>query len=80
MGPMVDEEKHLQMLTKRFSVMNLEDWDRNTNGVERANYSAKSGGHKLSLYAAMQSLYEKDKMLLFSILLLRTDLKLHTEV
>ena len=46
-----------------FSVMNPEDWDRNTNGVERANYSAKSGGHiKLSLYAAMQSLYEKDKM------------------
>ena len=30
MGPMVDEEKHLQMLTKPFSVMNLEDWDRNT--------------------------------------------------
>ena len=56
------------MLTKPFSVMNLEDWDRpprNTNGIERANYSAKSGGHiyiKLSLYAAMQSLYEKDKM------------------
>ena len=45
--------------------MNPEDWDRaprNTNGVERANYSAKSGGHKLSLYAAMQFLYEKDKM------------------
>ena len=58
-------KKHLQMLTKPFSVMNPEDWDRaprNTNGVERANYSAKSGGHKLSLYAAMQSLYEKDKM------------------
>ena len=35
-GPMVDEEKHLQMLTKPFSVMNPEDWDRaprNTNGV-----------------------------------------------
>jgi hypothetical protein len=32
------------------------------NGVERANCSAKSGGHKPSLYAAMQSLYEKDKM------------------
>ena len=45
--------------------MNPEDWDRaprNTNGVERANCSAKSGGHKPSLYAAMQSLYEKDKM------------------
>ena len=45
--------------------MNPEDWDRaprNTNGIERANYSAKSGGHKLSLYAAMQSLNEKDKM------------------
>ena len=45
--------KHLQMLTKPFSVMNPEDWDRaptNINGVERANYSAKSNGHKLSLY------------------------------
>ena len=34
------------MLTKPFSVMNPEDWDRaprNTNGVEGANYSAKSG-------------------------------------
>ena len=30
--------------------------------MERANYSGKSDGHKLSLYAAMQSLYEKDKM------------------
>ena len=33
-----------------------------TNGVERANASAKSVGHKPSLYAAMQSLYEKDKL------------------
>ena len=41
---------------------------------------SKSGGHKLSLYAAMQSLYEKDnsKCLLSSTLLLRTDLKLHS--
>ena len=57
-------KKHLQMLAKPFSVMNSEDWDtapRNTNGVERANSSAKSGGQK-SLYAAMQSLCEKDKM------------------
>lgn len=53
-------KKRLQMLTKPFSIMNPEDWDRaprNTNGVERANCSAKSGGHKPSLYAAMQSLY-----------------------
>ena len=37
-GPMVDEEKTSPklMLTKPFSVMNPEDWDRNTNGVERA--------------------------------------------
>ena len=57
--------KHLQMLAKPFSVMNSKDWDsapRNTNGVERANSLAKSGGNKPSLYAAMQSLYEKDKM------------------
>ena len=57
--------KHLQMLAKPFSVMNSKDWDsapRNTNGVERANSLAKCGGNKPSLYAAMQSLYEKDKM------------------
>ena len=53
------------MLTKPFSVMNPQDWDRalrNTNGVERTNCLAKRGGQKSSLYAAMQSLYEKDKM------------------
>ena len=57
--------KHLQMLAKPFSVMQGKDWDkapRNTNGVERANYLAKSGQNRPGLYAAMQSLYEKDKM------------------
>ena len=56
-------KKHLQ--AKPFSIMNPSDWDkapRNTNGVERANASAKSGGQKPSLYAAMQSLYEKDNL------------------
>ena len=41
------------------------DWDsgsRNTNGVERANSLAKTSDRKISLYGAMQSLYEKDKM------------------
>ena len=53
------------MLTKPFSVMNPQDWDRalrNTNGVECTICLAKRGGQKSSLYAAMQSLYEKDKM------------------
>ena len=57
--------KHLQMLAKPFSIMNPSDWDnapRNTNGIERANASAKSGGQKPSLLAAMQSLYENDKL------------------
>ena len=57
--------KHLQMLSKPFSVMSSSHWDqapRNTNGVERANGLAKSGTSKISLFAAMQSLYEKDKM------------------
>ena len=57
-------KRHLQMLAKPFSIMNPDDWDRaprNTNGVERVNSSTKSGGQKHSLYAAMQSLYEKDK-------------------
>ena len=35
---------------------------RNTNGVGKANSSAKSGGQKQSLYAAMESPYEKDKL------------------
>lgn len=50
---------------KPFSIMNPGDWDNapcNTNGVEKANTSAKSGAHKPLLYAAMQSLYEKDKL------------------
>jgi len=45
--------------------MNSDDWDRaprNTNGIECINCSTKSGGQKHSLYAAMQSLYEKDKV------------------
>ena len=45
--------------------MDHSDWDnapRNTNGIERANASAKSGGQKQPLYAAMQSLHEKDKL------------------
>ena len=53
------------MLSKPFSVMSSSHWDqapRNTNGVERANGLAKSGTSKISLFAAMQSLYEKDKM------------------
>ena len=53
------------MLAKPFSIMDHSDWDnapRNKNGVERANASAKSGGQKQPLYAAMQSLYEKDKL------------------
>jgi hypothetical protein len=57
--------KHLQILAKPFSVMQAKDWDkapRNTNGVERANCLAKSGQNRSGLYAAMQSLYEKDKM------------------
>ena len=52
-------------IAKPFSIMNPSDWDnapRNTNGVERAKASAKSVGHKPSLYTAMQSLYEKDKL------------------
>ena len=58
-------KRHLQMLTKPFSVMNPSDWDRaprNTNGVERMNASTKSGDQKHSLYSAMQSIYEKDKV------------------
>ena len=50
------------MLAKPFSIMNPSHWDnapRNTNIVERA---AKSGGQKPLLYAAMQSLYEKDRL------------------
>lgn len=57
--------KHLQMLAKPFSIMQPKDWDkapRNTNGVERANFLAKSGSSRPSLYAAVQLLYEKDKM------------------
>ena len=53
------------MLAKPFSIMNPSDWDnaaRNTNGVERANASAKRGEQKPSPYATMQSLYEKDKL------------------
>ena len=64
--------KHLQMLAKPFAVMSSRDWDkapRNTNGVERANCVAKSGGNKQSLCIAMQSLYEKDKCLLYSIII-----------
>ena len=43
------------MLAKPFAAMNLKDWDRapqNTNGVERVNFAAKTGGQK-SLYVAM---------------------------
>ena len=36
---------------------------RNANGVERGNSLAKDGDSKgISLYCAMQSLYEKDKV------------------
>ena len=47
--------KHLQMLSKPFSVMSSSHWDqapRNTNGVEPANGLAKSGTSKISLFAA----------------------------
>ena len=50
------------MLAKPFSIMSSEDFRRNANGVERINSATKSGGQKQSLYAAMQSLYEKDKV------------------
>ena len=53
------------MLAKPFAVMSSRDWDKapqNTNGVERANSLSKSGGNKQSLFASMQSLYERDKM------------------
>ena len=56
--------KHLKMLCKPFTEMSSGDWEkcpRNTNGVERANGLAKVCDRKLSLYGAMQSLYEKDK-------------------
>ena len=52
------------MLCKPFTEMSSSDWDkcpRNTNGVERVNGLAKSCNRKLSLYEAMQSLYENDK-------------------
>ena len=52
------------MLAKHFAVMQSKDWDnapRNTNGVECANCFATSGFIRPALYAAMQSLYEKDK-------------------
>ena len=55
---------HMQMLCKPFSLMSSSDWDNgpcNTNGVERANGLAKTCDRKISLYGAMQSLYEKDK-------------------
>ena len=47
--------------------MSSSHWDqapRNTNGMERAKGLAESGISKISLLAAMQSLYlyEKDKM------------------
>ena len=48
-----------------YSESQLSHWDqapRNTNGLERANGLVKSGTSKISLFAAMQSLYEKDKM------------------
>ena len=35
---------------------------RNTNGVEHVNSSTKGGWQKHSLYAALESLYEKDKV------------------
>ena len=57
---------HLQMLSKPFAKMASGIWNkapRNTNGVERANSLAKDGDSKRkSLYCAMQSLYEKDKV------------------
>ena len=57
---------HLQMLNKPFAKMASGIWNkapRNTNGVERANSLAKDGDSKRkSLYCAMQSLYEKDKV------------------
>ena len=63
---MVDEKATASdAIAKPFSLMSSEDWDRaprNTNGVERINFAAKSCGHKQSLYVAMQSLYEKDKV------------------
>ena len=75
--------KHLQMLAKPFSVMNSKDWDsapRNTNGVELANALAKSGGNKPSPYAAMQSLYEKDKMFALQYIASKMGPRLHREV
>ena len=57
---------HLQMLSKPFAKMASSTWNkapRNTNGVKRANSLAKDGDSKRkSLYCAMQSLYEKDKV------------------
>ena len=57
---------HLQMLSKPFARMALSTWNKapsNFNGVERANSLAKDGDSKRkSLYCAMQSLYEKDKV------------------
>ena len=54
------------MLSKPFAKIASSTWNkvsRNTNGVERANSLAKDGDSKgISLYYAMQSLYEKDKV------------------
>ena len=54
------------MLSQPFAKMASSTWNkapRNTNGMERANSLAKDGdGKRKSLYYAMQSLYEKDKV------------------
>ena len=67
---------HLRMLCKPFTKMTSSTWNkapRNTNGVERANSLAKDGdSEKKSLHCAMQSLYEKDKILHCSTLQLMT--------
>jgi len=70
---------HLQMLCKPFSSMSSSDWDkgpRNTNGVERANGLAKTCDRKISLYGAMQSLYEKDKMFVLQYIAATDGLKI----
>ena len=67
------------MLSKPFTKMASDIWNkapRNTNGVERANSLAKDGDSKRkSLYCAMQSLYEKDKVFALQYIALMVALK-----
>ena len=65
MGTMVDQKKALVDAGQPFSIINADDWDRaprNLNGAVHVNSSTMSGGQKHSLYAAMQFLYEKEKV------------------